>query len=240
MTATTAGSRVGVRAAPSPEGPVRLRPVAGRRRPALAVGSAVLVVLCAAVAATEFAGAGRTAPVLALRRSVPAGSEVTASDLQVVRVHVPPDVAVVPATAEATVVGRLSATDLPVGSLLAPADVVAAYQPPPGDALVGIAVAAGQAPPGVAVGDHVAVVATSAPGTTGGAAPAGAAEQGEGTGPVTVVVSTAPVVSVSALAGAAGGATTDVSVAVPVAEAPVVAELSTAGQAALVVVAGSS
>jgi len=231
----------GIGGSPRPEG-VRLQPTSTRRRPALAVASALLVVVCTAVIGIAFAHAGQTSPVLAVTQTLAPGSIIQRSDLQVVDVHVPGAVPVVSASEESAIIGRQTADALQAGSLLIAADTVAAYAPPPGTAEVGVAVAAGQLPAGgVTAGEHVDVVVTGAPG-----AGAGAAVQLPGVGassdpPGTVVVSDVSVLSV-AEPSASSATTSDlvVSILVPVADAPTVAALSAAGDGALVVVASGS
>lgn len=209
---------------------VRLRPTRSRRRPVVLATSLVLVVAGTAVVSAAFERAGATRVVLSLTHAVPARATLTTSDLRAVRVHVPAVVAVVPAAAERSVVGRLVVGPLAAGTLLAPGDVASGEWPLPGSALVGVALGAGQLPAGgVSPGQQVDVVATTA-----------AAGQGQpvaGAAPGTVVVANATVASVTTTA-AAGGATVAVaSLVVPVVVAPTVAELSAAGAAALVVVA---
>lgn len=234
MTTTIPGRRLHGRADDrDAERPVRLRPVATRRRPVVAVASALLVALCAAVVATEFAGAGHTVAVLAVSHPLEAGAVIEAGDLRAVQVHVPRSVAVVLASTEGAVVGRQAAAHLAGGTLLAPGDVVVAYAPPPGEALVGVALAPGQVPAGgVVPGQQVDVVVTAPSGSPSSVA----SENPAAPSPGTVEVTGAAVVAVEAPPASSGAATTVVSVAVPVVDAPLVAELSAAQQAALVVV----
>lgn len=231
----------GVGGSPRPEA-VRLQPTSTRRRPALAVASALVVVVCTAVIGIAFAHAGRTSPVLAVTQTLAPGSIIERADLQVVDVHVPGAVRVVPASEESAIVGRQAADALQAGSLLIAADTAAVYAPPPGTAEVGVAVAAGQLPAGgVTAGEHVDVVVTGAPGAASASAVqvpgVGASSDRLGT----VVVSDVSVLSI-AEPSASSSTTADmvVSILVPVADAPTVAALSAAGDGALVVVASGS
>lgn len=232
------------RAPASPGSPaVRLRPVATRRRPVLAVVSALVVVLCAAVVAVAFQHAERTTPVLAVVKPVAPGSTVVGADLQVVDVHVPRGVSVVPASAEPGVLGRQAATELVAGSLLSANDTVPAYAPAAGSAVVGVAAAPGQLPAGgVTAGELVDVVATGAGQSS---APSSSTSSDAAAGglvppaPGVVVASDATVLAVSVPSTSAPTAAEVVSVLVARGTAPVVAMLSAAGDAALVVVAPS-
>lgn len=224
---------------------VRLQPVAARRRPAVAAVSALVVVVCTAVVGVSFSHAGHTTAVLAVAKAVAPGAVIDSSDLQVVDVHVPAGVPAVPASDEPDVVGRQAGELLQQGALLVPSDTVAAYAPSQGMAEVGVAVAASQIPAGgVAPGQQVEVVVTGAPGSTSASSIASndaAVGSSGGSGaeaPGTVVVQSAPVVSVS-VPTVQSSTTSDVvvSILVPVSEAPVVAALSAAGDGALVVMA---
>ena len=245
---------------------LRLRPVA-RRRPALAAVSAVLFLGSTAAVAAAFSHAQATTAVLAVRTRLAPGDTISANDLQVVHVHVAGgDVATVPASAEASVVGRRAVGELPAGALLAPADTARRYLPPPGSAVVGVAAAPGALPAGgVRVGDEVDIVATGsgAPaGSVGGTSPAAASATPASSATSTSELgrasvapsgsavpsgsSTSSAVPAGVVAGpatvvavaptAASGGGLVVSVVVPLAVAPGVAALSSSGTAALVVV----
>lgn len=221
---------------------VRLRPVAARRRPVLASISALVVVLCAVVVAVAFEHAGQTVAVLEVSRPLAPGSTVTAGDLQVVDVHVPHGVSVVPASAEPGVLGRQAASAVAPGSLLNADDTVAAYTPAVGSAVVGVAATPGQLPAGgVTAGELVDVVATGASVSSQSSSPTSAAVTAglASPAPGTVVAAGATVLAVSAAPTSSSAADEVVSVLVPQDTAPVVAMLSAAGDAALVVVASS-
>src|SRR5262249_10834907 len=110
--------------------------------------------------------ANETTRVLALSRSVSAGHVLRASDLQEVGISAGPDLTSLPATSEASVVGRPVAVPLAAGTLLTPSALGAPRSLNPGDAVVGLALKPGQYPPGLSAGDHVRVVDTSAASTS--------------------------------------------------------------------------
>lgn len=232
------------RAPVSPGSPaVRLRPVATRRRPLLALVSAVVVVACTAVVAVAFQHAGRTEAVLVVTRPVAPGASVAGADLRVADVHVPRGVSVVPASAEPGVLGRQAATALVPGSLLNAGDTVSVYAPATGSAVVGVAAAPGQLPAGgVTAGELVDVVAT---GASQSSQPSSSAPSDTTAGglvppaPGAVVAADATVLAVSVPSSSSSTADEVVSVLVARSTAPVVAMLSAAGEAALVVVASS-
>jgi len=128
---------------------------------ALAIAGVLVVTVCALIFAAGWAQAGNRTPVLALVRGVTAGQLLTAADLQVVRVSASGPVSVVPAAAEASVVGRPAAGPLPSGALLTPGDIGPAALAAGQDEL-GVAVKAGQYPPGLSAGQTVDVLATPA------------------------------------------------------------------------------
>ena len=191
-----------------------------RRPPALAVGLAVaLIALGVFVFLTP--RTARATPVLVLRSPVAAGQTITADDLKVVSLALPKGLAAVPASQEASVVGKVARANLSLGSLLAPSS----YGSTAGQwSEVGVSVKPGQYPPGLAAGAQVeVVVGPSAGGTTATPLALG-----------TVLAPTAHVVSVTTGAGTPG--TAMVALDVPPAEALAVAEVGAAQQVLLIVV----
>jgi hypothetical protein len=87
-------------------------------------------------------------------------------DLREVDVAADPSLSLVLASAESSVLGRPVALPLPAGTLLTTADVGSGQVPPPGWAVVGVALKAGQYPPEVAPGDRVLIV-TAGTGASG-------------------------------------------------------------------------
>jgi hypothetical protein len=94
----------------------------------------------------------RSQQVLAVRAPLAAGSQLTPGDLQVLSVGRGSGLAVIPASGEASVVGRPVAVGLVAGQLLTPADV---GTPAGATAQVGLALAAGEYPPNLAAGEAV-------------------------------------------------------------------------------------
>ena len=133
----------------------------GRRRPGLITAGVGLVMLGALVAVWLVTAAGNRAPVVAVARDVPYGAVITAADLTRAQVSVDASVATVPAGDAAGLVGKVAATDLVAGSLLAPGQVRTAGPPGPGEVLVPLAVAAKKVPAGgLLAGDRLLIVDT--------------------------------------------------------------------------------
>ena len=167
------------------------------------------------------AQAGSREPVLALARPVAAGQVITASDLRVVQVSAGGPVSLVPAGRQARMAGSTAAVTLPAGSLLAAGDIGV---PPParGQARLGVVLAPGRYPPDLSPGQHVEILATLTPGTTG---PLPAPPAGQG-----LVLSLSP-----APAPGTPGETV-VELLVPQDLAPQAAAASAAGQISLAVI----
>jgi len=150
------GGRAAVPASPRPR----------RRSWALAVIGVLVVAVCALVFAAGWVQAGNRKPVLAVVHDVAAGQLLTAADLQVVRVSASGPVSLVPAAAEASVLGRPAAGPLPAGALLTSGDIGPAA-PAGGLDDLGVAVKAGQYPPDLSAGQTVDVLATPAASSAG-------------------------------------------------------------------------
>ena len=151
-----AGGRAAVPASPRPR----------HRSWALAVIGVLVVAVCALVFAAGWVQAGNRKPVLAVVHDVAAGQLLTAADLQVVRVSASGPVSLVPAAAEASVLGRPAAGPLPAGALLTSGDIGPAA-PAAGQDDLGVAVKAGQYPPDLSAGQTVDVLATPAASSAG-------------------------------------------------------------------------
>jgi len=152
----SADGRAAVPASPRPR----------RRSWALAVIGVLVVAVCALVFAAGWVQAGNRKPVLAVVHDVAAGQLLTAADLQVVRVSASGPVSLVPAAAEASVLGRPAAAPLPAGALLTSGDIGPAA-PAAGQDDLGVAVKAGQYPPDLSAGQTVDVLATPAASSAG-------------------------------------------------------------------------
>lgn len=215
-------SGTGVRTQPNGHRPAPARsPVVSRRRslPWITVG-VLLVVGCGLGFAVTLAHASDRRPVLVVARPVAAGATLTASDLRVADVAADPGVQVLPAAAEASLLGQPAAVPLVPGAVLTAGQVGTAAASPPGQAVLGVAVKAGQYPPQVAAGQHVLLLDT---GAQGDSSPAGS------------VLGSAVVTAVSA---ATDGSATVVTVQVDESLAAQVAALSAAGHLSLALVGG--
>lgn len=182
-----------------------------RRVPPLLVGVTVGVVAFGAfVALTPLQP--RSVPVLVVRSAVAQGGVITRSELGVVSLAVPKGLAVLPASAEATVPGSHASAQLAPGQLLATSDFTTAAT---NQARVGLALRAGQFPNDLAAGMRVAVL-----------------QAGANTTAPTVLAGDASVMSVAPYAGSPDGAL--VVLGVPTSAAGRVALAGPAGEAVLV------
>ena len=171
-----------------------------RRNIPLALGGALVVIICAVLFAAAWRNAGHREPVLALARDVAAGHDITAADLQVAQVSASGPVILVPASQEPSVIGRPAAAPLAAGSLLAAGDV-GAPQPAPGQVLLGVALKPGQYPPDLSPGQEVDVLAVPAA--------AGTASGTQQSTQTALPVGTAVVLSVTPQAAQDGGITAE-------------------------------
>ncbi len=157
---------IGLRRAADGRAAVPGSPRPRHRSWALAVIGVLVVAVCALVFAAGWVQAGNRKPVLAVVHDVAAGQLLTAADLQVVRVSASGPVSLVPAAAEASILGRPAAGPLPAGALLTSGDIGAAA-PAAGQDDLGVAVKAGQYPPDLSAGQTVDVLATPAASSAG-------------------------------------------------------------------------
>ncbi|MHB8262483.1 MAG: RcpC/CpaB family pilus assembly protein [Acidimicrobiales bacterium] len=131
----------------------------------MAVGSALLVIICGILFASLYATASGKVAVLEVSRTVPSGAAVTARDLKSVNVSVSMQGSTIPASHATSLVGKSAAVTLPAGSILIPSDFTRSWQPPAGESLVGVALRQSQEPAsGVQPGEYVDVILTGAPG----------------------------------------------------------------------------
>lgn len=197
-----------------------------RRRGRMALG-VLLVAGSAVVGGLWTASAAGRQPVLALARPVAAGQPLGPADLRVVLLAGGGEVGAVPAADQAAVVGRPAVVPLPAGLLLTRGVLGRPAWPPPGQAVVAVAVKPGQAPAELTAGARVGLV--TLPGQADAAADqatAGAA------GRVAVGV----VVAVAEPGDAAADRVLSVLVADPVADR--VAAAAAGGQLAVIGLAG--
>jgi hypothetical protein len=172
-----------------------------RRNIPLALGGALVVIICAVLFAAAWQQAGHRQPVLAVVRDVAVGHVITAADLQVAQVSVGGPVILVPASQELSVIGRPAAAPLVAGSLLAAGDV-GTPQPVPGQVRLGVALKPGQYPPDLSPGQEVDVLTVpAAAGTASGTQ--------QGNQAAALPVGTAIVLSVTAQAFQGGGITAE-------------------------------
>jgi hypothetical protein len=160
--------------------------------------------------------------VLAVTRSLPAGSVLSPGDLGTVRLSGASTLAPVPVADEQAVVGRPVAVPIVSGTLLSTGELGATSPLSAGSEEVALALRAGQYPPDLLPGARVDVVPVpSADGTVSSP---------------TALPSTPVAATVSALATAPSGsnAATIVSLVVPAASANGVAALAANGSASLV------
>ena len=151
------------------------------------------------------------------------------------------------------VIGKPASVTLFAGTLITPSDVGGVHDLPAGQAIVGVDVKPGMMPAaGVAVGQTVLVVLTTPAGTAiSGATSRGVSSSGSSaprsSRPAGVTQTSPPNVITTATVTGVDNSPNDsnlgdevVSVDVPLAVAPLVADSSAAGQAALVLVGGST
>jgi hypothetical protein len=149
----------------------RLTAPGKRRSVPYAVLGVVLVAACALGFLVTSVSLGARSAVLALSTTVKAGQVITAADLRSVQVATGPGVAVIPASAQSTVLGRTAAVTLTAGSLLTAGELGTSTVPGAGGAVVSVLVKFGAYPADLAPGARVAVATgASASGADGGAA----------------------------------------------------------------------
>lgn len=117
-----------------------------RRRPMLWVLGIALMCLGGILAAFVTTAIGNTSKVVALRNDVDRGSVIQQGDLMTMEISGDPSLQTVPASEEASLVGKYAVRDLTAGSLLPPDAVDSQVIPGKGDALVGVALTPAQLP----------------------------------------------------------------------------------------------
>lgn len=242
-----------------------LPPSLGNRsaRSRVAAGVA-LVLLCATAGALIATQGDSRQSYLVLTTTVPAGEQLSTSDLATVSVSTGSGLGVIPAVAEPSVLGEIATTTLVAGSLLSPAELATASPVSPGEAIVGAALSPGELPAtGLAPGEDVLVVLSGSTATTvvapasgsSGALPpvggvAGGAQGSPGASGLTpdelasaprgTVLGTAVVYAVlsgGASSAPGGSGVAAVSLELPLAEAPSVVAASAANEISLAVLA---
>jgi hypothetical protein len=194
------------------------------------VAGVLLVVGSALVFATIWARAGSETRVLVLTRSVDAGHVLESSDLRAANVSAGGGIATVPATSEASVVGRTVAVPLAEGSLLNPEALGSGRALRSGEAMVGLALKPGTFPSSLAIGDHVRVVDTTSASSTSGTVAQSRSLSSDATGVVMAIEASA----------SAGDGSAVVSLRLDEGEADGVAQLASADHVSLVLIPAGS
>ncbi|MFC4469223.1 SAF domain-containing protein [Streptomyces xiangluensis] len=149
-----------------PEVPITTTPPVKRERRWSVVALCLMLAVVAALgAAAAVNSASDRARVLAVARDVPAGQALTAADLVVAEVSADSALAPVPASQQASVVGKRPAVDLRKGGLLLISQLAAGTGLGDDQEQVGVQIKRGMAPAGtLAPGDKVRAVTTPAEG----------------------------------------------------------------------------
>ncbi len=193
------------------------------------VAGVLLVVGCALAFAVASTRATTAKSVLVATQSLHAGTVLGPSDLRAVRLQGTAVGSFLPASAEASVLGRPLAVPLVAGAPLSTAEVGAPSGLGAGEAVVALALKAGQYPPALATGDQVAVVPTPTPGQSAVGGSGSASTQSQLVTATVSAINTPPASSQAAVV---------VSLTLPEPDATGVAQLEAAGEATLVIIPG--
>jgi hypothetical protein len=128
-----------------------------RSRSRVLLGALVLAV-GALGGAVVLGNAGHRHPLVVAAQPVAVGEVIQARDLTTARIATDAGVATIPASDEASLVGRAAAVALVPGAVVAPADVASGPQLGSAQAVVGATLKEGQAPLGLRAGDTVLIV----------------------------------------------------------------------------------
>jgi hypothetical protein len=181
-------------------------------------------VLCVLGAITLYGNASDRIEVLAVRRSVAPGQQITSEDIGIVSISSDSTLRTLSSSQRGTVVGQIAAVGLVPGSLLSPSQVTNGPLVPDGMVITGATLKPGQFPIGLRAGDDVLLV--EMPPTTASGGAAAPIEHGR-----------ARVLDVDQLKDA--GSSTAVALVVPSTAAAVVASAGAGGRLTLVVVGRS-
>lgn len=195
----------------------RLPRIRRQRRPALAVGGALLVLLCGVSSAALALRGDNRVRVLALARPVSAGHVLTAEDLRVAELA-GSGLSALSAAGAGNAVGQTVTATLPAGTLLNPSMLTRTPLPTAGLQLVAVAVKPGGAPVEAVPGRDVSLIRV------------GTATSGAVVTTPTVLVARARVVSVQT---ETTNGTVILSVQVPQDSALAVAQASASGAVAV-------
>ncbi|MGI8778095.1 MAG: SAF domain-containing protein [Acidimicrobiales bacterium] len=191
----------------------------------MAVVGLAAVVLGALLFAALYTSVDKRQAVLGVARPVAAGQVIGAGDLRVVRVSSATGITPLPASRQATVIGKTAGVGLVPGSLLVESQLGSSSDLHPGQAVVAIALKAGQAPPSLRAGTRVEVVDS--------------VKSSNGDQPKPVVLSTQAIVSAAGKADSSSSSTTVVSLMVPAGDAPAVSASAMDGRVSLIVLPGT-
>ncbi len=133
------------------------RPATRRSAPHLVLG-VLLVVGCAVAFLVVATTSGGQQAVLATARPIAVGQVFTAQDLRQVDIPVDVEIRAVGASRAVDLIGRPATSSLPAGALLTPEAAGGAGVPPPGQAIVSLALDSGRVPLESSAGDRVSVV----------------------------------------------------------------------------------
>ena len=141
----------------------RFEPPTQRRRHVRRALALVLVAAaCAALFAALFIQAGNRRPVLAVARTVAAGSAIADEDLTVVRVSAESRLRLVPASARERIVGRAPTATLVAGTLVSETQLAERLAPGPGQSVVAVQLKGSRVVPlSLRPGERVQVVLTA-------------------------------------------------------------------------------
>lgn len=160
MTATSEKARVN--GTPARRAEVRAPSVVtarGRHRPLFVAGGIAMVVIGALATVWLVSSTGHRTDVVVMARDVSYGTPITADDLATTAVAVDATVATVPASEVSELIGRVAATSLARGTLLARADLTSAGVIGPDQVLVPLPLTVERVPAGgLAAGEQVLVV----------------------------------------------------------------------------------
>ncbi len=135
----------GSAAAKRPRSEPKLPALPRRRRPAMLALAVVMAGTGALTSAAVYRHADHSVPVVLVTAPVPAGAQISSSDLSEASVTVSSGIKVIPAAQLGQVVGEIAAVGLRPGTLLAPGDLTTRQPPAPGEQLVPVAVKPGLA-----------------------------------------------------------------------------------------------
>lgn len=233
MPTSTATTRTNGRvAAETTRSAISRGPKVRRRQLPLVVVGVLLVLGCALAFADASLHMGSREEVLVVAQPISAGQMLTTADLQSAQVSTGSGVQVVPASEEASVVGRSVAVPLVPGALLTRTEVGSSSAVGSDSDVVAVGLKSGAYPPDLAPGDRVQVIPVSSS-SSGSGSETGTADATNGT-PVS-----ATVLAVQEAASESDHPTV-FSIQVSKGDADEVAALAAAGQASLIQVGSGS